>query len=180
MGKSTIVNHVLSAYSYRILGNVGGSLLGGRWSDQILARLKAANRGVGNPEMRLKSTTIAMLILPFATLAYGWTCHYHVHVAAPVVALLVAGFTLMWGYSSTLAYIVGAWLACQLQSFSFRLQVDSNPGRAISAVAMNSCFRGLGGLIVAEVSAPIQVRRWFIYSCPSHTLICCIYEGRYR
>ncbi|KAG8896753.1 hypothetical protein FRB99_008676 [Tulasnella sp. 403] len=120
-------------------GNVGGSLLGGRWSDRILVRLKAANGGVGKPEMRLQSTTIAMLVLPFAVIAYGWTAHFYVNVAAPAVALFIAGFALFWGYSSTLAYIV-----------------DSNPGRASSATAMNSCFRGLAGLVVAEVSAPIQ------------------------
>jgi len=105
------------------LGNVSGSVFGGRWSDQILARLKAANGGIGLPEassetvlwlahiltddtqMRLQSVTIAMSILPLATIGYGWTCEKNVHVAAPVVFLFVAGFSLMWGYSSTLAYI---------------------------------------------------------------------------
>ncbi|KAG8965945.1 hypothetical protein FRC05_002936 [Tulasnella sp. 425] len=116
------------------LGNVAGSILGGRWSDRILSRLKAANGG-----FRLQSTTHAMVILPLATLAYGWTCHFHVHVAAPVVSLFVAGFSLFWAYSSSLTYVV-----------------DSNPGRASSAIAMNSTFRGLIGLVVAEVSGPIQ------------------------
>ncbi|KAG8965944.1 hypothetical protein FRC05_002935 [Tulasnella sp. 425] len=121
------------------LGNVAGSILGGKWSDRILSRLKAANGGVSKPEFRLQSTIPAMVILPLATLAYGWTCHFHVHVAAPVVFLFVAGFCLLWAYSSTLAYVV-----------------DSNPGRASSATAMNSTFRGLAGLVVAEVSGPIQ------------------------
>ncbi|KAG9041059.1 hypothetical protein FS837_012777, partial [Tulasnella sp. UAMH 9824] len=32
------------------LGNVAGSILGGKWSDRILSRLKAANGGVSKPE----------------------------------------------------------------------------------------------------------------------------------
>lgn len=51
-----------------------------------------------------------MVILPLATLGYGWTVHKKVNVAGPVVFLFIAGFSLMWGYSSTLAYIVGARL----------------------------------------------------------------------
>lgn len=91
--------------------------------------------------MRLQSTTVATFILPLFVLAYGWTVHYHVHVAAPAIILFLAGFTLVWVYSSTLTYIV-----------------DSNPGRASTAIAMNSCFRGLAGFIVAEASAPVRVR----------------------
>lgn len=90
--------------------------------------------------MRLESTTIAMLLLPLLVIAYAWTAHFHVHVAAVVIILFFSGFTLLWVYSSTLAYIV-----------------DSNPGRASSAIAMNSCFRGIAGFVVAEVSGPIQV-----------------------
>jgi hypothetical protein len=33
------------------LGSVFGSILGGRWSGRTLARLKAANDGIGYPEV---------------------------------------------------------------------------------------------------------------------------------
>ncbi|KAG9018070.1 hypothetical protein FRB90_012366 [Tulasnella sp. 427] len=125
------------------LGNVAGSILGGRWSDRILSRLKAANGGFSKPEFRLESTIPALVALPLAVITYGWTCHFHVHVSGPVVSLFVAGFCLMWAYSSTLTYIV-----------------DSNPGRASGAIAMNSTFRGLAGLLIAEVSGPIQGAAW--------------------
>jgi len=42
-------------------------------------------------------------------------------------------------YSSTLAYIV-----------------DANPGRSTAAVASNSSFRGISGLIASEIAAPLQ------------------------
>ena len=33
------------------LGSMAGSILGGRWSDYSLRRLKAENGGVGSPEV---------------------------------------------------------------------------------------------------------------------------------
>jgi hypothetical protein len=42
-------------------------------------------------------------------------------------------------YSSTLAYIV-----------------DANAGRSTAAVASNSAFRGISGMIASEIAAPLQ------------------------
>lgn len=53
--------------------------------------------------------------------------------------LFFAGFAAIWIYSSTLTYIV-----------------DANKGRSSTAIATNSSFRGITGLIVAQVSAPLQ------------------------
>lgn len=121
------------------LGNLSGSILGGRWSDRVLAKLKEQNGGVSVPEMRLQSTKPALAVLPFFVVAYAWMCEKHVHIAGPVVVLFFSGFCAIWIYSSTLAYIV-----------------DANPGRASSAIAANSSFRGISGLIIAEVSVPLQ------------------------
>ncbi|KAJ1303446.1 hypothetical protein OPQ81_011636 [Rhizoctonia solani] len=120
------------------LGNIAGSILGGRWSDRVLSRLKAQNGGESVPEMRLQSTKPAM-ILPLFVVAYAWMCEKHVNIAGPVVLLFLSGFCAIWIYSSTLAYIV-----------------DANPGRASSAIAANSSFRGISGLIAAEVSIPLK------------------------
>ncbi|KZT51486.1 MFS general substrate transporter [Calocera cornea HHB12733] len=76
-------------------GNVLGSVLGGRWSDRSLARLKAQNGGVSAPEMRLQSTHLIMPLLPLSALAYAWTAQEKVHVAGPVVTLFFAGFSTM-------------------------------------------------------------------------------------
>ncbi|EJT99833.1 MFS general substrate transporter [Dacryopinax primogenitus] len=121
------------------LGNVLGSVLGGRWSDRSLARLKALNDGKSKPEMRLQSTHIVMPILPLATLAYAWTAQEKTNVAGPVVCLFFSGFATMWIYSSTLAYVV-----------------DANVGRSSTAVAVNSSFRGAAGFVAAEVAIPLQ------------------------
>jgi hypothetical protein len=54
--------------------------------------------------------------------------------------LFIAGVAVNWAYASTLAYVV-----------------DSNIGRASSAIAVNSTFRGVLGLVFAEISGPLQV-----------------------
>ncbi|EJC98039.1 MFS general substrate transporter [Fomitiporia mediterranea MF3/22] len=130
------VGLVLLSYG---VGSVCGSILGGRWSDYALRRLKAKNNGVGHPEMRLESTKWAMAVLPLSSVAYAWLCQEKIHVAAVCAALFCAGFLSIWVYSSTLAYIV-----------------DANTGRSTTAVACNSCFRGTLGFAAAEIAVPVQ------------------------
>ncbi|KAG2089038.1 major facilitator superfamily domain-containing protein [Suillus discolor] len=127
---------VLLAYG---IGSVTGSILGGRWSDRTLARLKAANGGVSFPEMRLESTKVAMVWLPLSVIGYAWVCQERVNVAAICVMLFLAGFLSIWIYTSTLAYIV-----------------DANTGRSSTAVATNSSFRGLSAFVAAEIAVPLQ------------------------
>ncbi|KAH7885145.1 vacuolar DHA amino acid exporter [Phlebopus sp. FC_14] len=121
------------------IGSMAGSILGGRWSDRTLARLKAANGGTSFPEMRLESTKIAMWWFPPAVVGYGWVCQERVHISAMCVMLFLAGFFSIWIYASTLAYIV-----------------DANTGRSASAVATNSSFRGASAFIAAEIAVPLQ------------------------
>ncbi|KAF7326635.1 Vacuolar DHA amino acid exporter [Mycena venus] len=123
------------------LGNLAGSLLGGRWSDVKLASLKAANGGVGYPERRCasKSTTYGLILLPPTVLAFGWVSEQHVHVSAMCVFLFMSGFFMVWVYTSTLAYIV-----------------DANNGRSVTAVAANSAFRGIAAFVATEVAVPLQ------------------------
>jgi len=84
---------VLLAYG---IGSVTGSILGGRWSDRTLSRLKAANGGISFPEMRLESTKVAMIWLPLSVIGYAWVCQERVHVAAICVMLFLAGFFSMY------------------------------------------------------------------------------------
>ncbi|WVQ86495.1 hypothetical protein IAS59_000208 [Cryptococcus gattii] len=121
------------------IGNILASLLGGKYSDMVLRKLKKKNGGVGNPEMRLRSTVLAMPILIASFLAYAWTAQEKVHIAALVVCLFFAGFSLLWIYSSTLAYVV-----------------DANPGASSSAVSCNSMFRGICACVMSQVATPIQ------------------------
>ncbi|KAJ7889930.1 vacuolar DHA amino acid exporter [Mycena olivaceomarginata] len=122
------------------LGNLAGSLIGGRLSDAKLASLKAANGGISYPEMRLKSTAYGLILLPPSVLAFGWVSAKHVHVSALCVFLFLSGFFVIWAYTQwTLAYIV-----------------DANNGRSATAVATNSAFRGIAAFIATEVAVPLQ------------------------
>ncbi|KAG1865633.1 MFS general substrate transporter [Suillus tomentosus] len=127
---------VLLAYG---IGSISGSMLGGRWSDRTLARLKAANGGISFPEMRLESTKVAMVWLPLSVIGYAWVCQERVNVAAMCVMLFLAGFLSIWIYASTLAYIV-----------------DANTGRSSTAVAANGSFRGLFAFVATEIAVPLQ------------------------
>ncbi|KAF7344182.1 Vacuolar DHA amino acid exporter [Mycena venus] len=122
------------------LGNLVGSVVGGRWSDMKLAHLKAANGGVSYPEqMRLRTTKIGLIFLPPSVLAFGWVSEKHVHVSAMCVFLFLSGFFMVCAYTSTLAYIV-----------------DANNGRSATAVAANSAFRGIGAFVATEIAVPLQ------------------------
>ncbi|KAJ6520630.1 major facilitator superfamily domain-containing protein [Mycena vulgaris] len=121
------------------LGSLAGSIIGGRWSDMTLARLKAANGGVSYPEMRLKSTTWGLCLLPPSVLAFGWVSEKHVHISAMCVFLFLCGFFAIWAYTSTLAYIV-----------------DANSGRSSTVVAANSAFRGMSAFVAVEIAVPLQ------------------------
>ncbi|TFY83415.1 hypothetical protein EWM64_g590 [Hericium alpestre] len=127
---------VLLAYG---IGCMAGSILGGRWSDHVLRRMKEKNGGRMHPEMRLEATKCIMPFFPISAIAYGWLAEKHVHIAAVCVALFFSGFFSIWIYSSTLAYIV-----------------DANNGRSSSAVATNSCFRGTTAFVFAEIAVPLR------------------------
>ncbi|EPT00310.1 hypothetical protein FOMPIDRAFT_1123038 [Fomitopsis schrenkii] len=120
-------------------GALLGSMVGGRYSDYVLVKMRARHGANGSPEMRLQSTLYPMLFLPASIIAYGWVCEEHVHVSAVCVMLFLSGFLMITIYSSTLAYIV-----------------DANVGRSSSAVSTNSCVRGLSGFVAAEIAVPLQ------------------------
>ncbi|KAG7444229.1 MFS general substrate transporter [Guyanagaster necrorhizus] len=121
------------------LGSMAGSILGGRFSDRELARLKRKNEGRSHPEMRLKSTIYSIWLFPMSVVGLAWVCQQHVHVAAICVMLFVSGFFAISAYASELAYIV-----------------DANVGRSSSAVSLNSSFRGMAAFIGTEIAVPVQ------------------------
>ncbi|KAH8927156.1 MFS general substrate transporter [Atractiella rhizophila] len=121
------------------VGNIIGSILGGKYSDIVLARLKRKNNGVERPEMRIRSTTIALIFWPPSVLAYAWAVDRTVDIWWCCIILVVGGFSCIWAYTSILAYIV-----------------DKNKGRASSAVACNSLFRGVFAMVASETALPLQ------------------------
>ncbi|KAF8969510.1 MFS general substrate transporter [Flammula alnicola] len=113
------------------VGNMFGSLLGGRWSDYTRRKYQEKHDGISKSEHRLHSTKIMMPVLPAGLIAYAWMAEKKVNIGPICVALFFIGFSAIWIYSSILAYIV-----------------DANAGRSSSAVSVNSFFR--------EVAVPLQ------------------------
>lgn len=109
--------------------------------------------------MRLRSTLPVMPLLPPAVVAYAWMCHYHTHIAGPVVMLFIAGFSatyVKFAYSDDLLLTFAPPANSWIYSSTLTYIVDANTGRSSTAVATNSSARGIMGLIVAEVSVPLQ------------------------
>ncbi|TRM68571.1 major facilitator superfamily domain-containing protein [Schizophyllum amplum] len=121
------------------VGSLGGSLLGGRWSDMMIRRLSAKNGGKTYPEMRLQSTVPGLVSLPVFILGFAWVSETHVHISAMCVMLFMTGFAQLFVYASTLSYVV-----------------DANVGRSSYAVALNSGFRGVSAFVATEIAVPLQ------------------------
>ncbi|KAM0748205.1 MFS general substrate transporter [Meredithblackwellia eburnea MCA 4105] len=135
---SLVVGLILLSFG---VGNFIGSVGGGRWSDIVFARLKEKNGGVGEPEMRIKSTVLGLIAMPPFLIAYAWVVQKETPVYVPTIMLFFVGLATIWIYSSTLAYLV-----------------DANPGRASSAVACNSLFRGVLAAAASQAAEPITDR----------------------
>lgn len=120
------------------IGNMTGSLVGGRISDRVLKRLTARNGGKSTPEMRLKAAFSGMPLMIASFLVYAWTMDFKTHIAGPVVALFFGGFSILFVYSNTLAYLV-----------------DANPGKSSSAVGNNSMVRGVCACVMSQIALPI-------------------------
>ncbi|KAG2089032.1 vacuolar DHA amino acid exporter [Suillus discolor] len=121
------------------IGSVAGSIIGGRWSDRVVGKMIKENGGQWYAEMRLESSKLTMLWIPLSLIGYGWACDKHLNVAVICVMLVLVGFTTIWMYASTLAYLV-----------------DANPGRSAAAVATNSSFRGSLAFLSVLIAAPLQ------------------------
>ncbi|KAJ8456239.1 hypothetical protein ONZ45_g18794 [Pleurotus djamor] len=123
------------------VGSLVGSLTGGRYSDYTFKKIKKADPTGSrtSPEMRLRSTLIAMLLLPPNLIGYGWASRFHVHIAVLCVLLFLNGFLSIMIYASVLAYLV-----------------DANNGRSSTAFAANSVFRGVCAFAATEIAVPLQ------------------------
>ncbi|KAH1513892.1 hypothetical protein KXW39_000817 [Aspergillus fumigatus] len=85
---------VLLAYG---LGSMAGSVLGGRYSDYLLARSRSLNNtAVAPSEVRLATTIPGLIIMPALCLAYGWMMQYAVHISGIAIILFFGGLCSMY------------------------------------------------------------------------------------
>ncbi|RCH91251.1 hypothetical protein CU097_009261 [Rhizopus azygosporus] len=116
-----------------------GSVLSGRHSDYVLAKLskKSGGRKVVS-EMRLQAAIPSFIFIPIGYLIYGWTTEKKIGVYAPLIGLFVYALGQMWAFTPTSVYLV-----------------DSKPGYSATAVGINSFVRCIGAAITSIFSSSV-------------------------
>jgi multidrug resistance protein len=129
-------------------GYILSSLLGGPWVDRIMdrearkaGRFDATHRLTYLPEDRMQENAwLGASIYPASLLAYGWFAHYHVHVAAALVA------NFFFGVGSMLIF---ALVTTMLTEFL--------PRKASSGIALNNFVRNIFSCVGSVVTEPLIV-----------------------
>jgi len=88
---STVYNFQTWQVGLVWLSNIVGSLLAipfaGTLSDYIANMFTRRNNGIREPEMRLPTMVIGMILMPTSILMYGLGLNYQLHYMVPIVAL---------------------------------------------------------------------------------------------
>ncbi|CAG8591392.1 18549_t:CDS:2 [Acaulospora morrowiae] len=120
-------------------GYMLGSVIGGRYSDFVLAKYKTRNGGISYPEMRLNSSWLGAVLIPISFFVYGWFVEFKLPLYLPLIAMFLGGFSTYLAFNSTSTYLV-----------------DAFPGRSASAIAVSNFLRGISAAISSLISIPLE------------------------
>lgn len=123
------------------VGSCLGSIIPGRLSDIYCARKAAKNNGMAVAETRLRLAFYVLPVIFVGILMYGWFLHTKLPWFAPIIALAVSSFGIIF-----LATINSAYL------------VDLNPKAAASAIALNTFARSFFAMIFSLASVKMRDR----------------------
>ena len=113
------------------LGNLSGWSVVTATSDRTVVRRTRANGGVFEPEMRLPLTMWFSMLLPPTFFWYGWSTYYRTHWIVPTIGLFPFAFGIIGVFMPLMTYLV-----------------DCYPMYAASAIAANTVFRSLAGMLL--------------------------------
>ncbi|KAK4243877.1 fluconazole resistance protein 1 [Corynascus novoguineensis] len=113
------------------LGNISGWAVITATSDRGVIKRTKANGGVFEPEMRLPLTIGFSFLLPITFFWYGWSTYYETHWIVPVIGLFPYSFGIIGLFMPLMTYLV-----------------DCFPMYAASAIAANTVFRSLVGMLL--------------------------------
>ncbi|KAL1838172.1 hypothetical protein VTJ49DRAFT_2974 [Mycothermus thermophilus] len=113
------------------VGNITGWAVITATSDRGVIRRTKANGGVFEPEFRLPISIYFSFCLPPTFFWYGWCAHYQTHWILPVLALFPFSFGVIGLFLPLTTYLV-----------------DCYPMYAASAIAANTVFRSLAGMLL--------------------------------
>ncbi|KAJ5556053.1 Major facilitator superfamily domain general substrate transporter [Penicillium frequentans] len=113
------------------VGCLAGQLVFGLLSDRAIVRLKAHNKGVFEPEMRLPLCISFACAVPVTFFWYGWSIQTKTHWIVPIVGLFPFAFGLVGLFATLQTYII-----------------DSYPRYAASGIAAITISRSLFGALL--------------------------------
>jgi hypothetical protein len=113
------------------IGNLAGWAVITATSDKGVVKRTRANGGVFLPEMRLPMSIYFSLFLPITFFWYGWSTYYRTHWIVPVLGLFPFSFGIIGLFLPLTTYLV-----------------DCYPMYAASAMAANTVFRSLAGMLL--------------------------------
>ncbi|OGE48313.1 hypothetical protein PENARI_c030G05585 [Penicillium arizonense] len=113
------------------VGFLAGQLVFGLLSDRAIVRLKAHNKGVVEPEMRLPLCIFFACSVPVSFFWYGWSIQTKTHWIVPIVGLFPFAFGLVGLFATLQTYII-----------------DSYPRYAASGIAAITVSRSLFGALL--------------------------------
>lgn len=111
------------------VGFLIGVMFAGRTMDNIYAKLKERNNGVGQPEFRIPVMFVGSLLVPIGLFWYGWTADKALHWILPVIGSGIFGAGMMMCFLPIQVYLV--------DTFTY----------AASAVAAATLLRSLFGFV---------------------------------
>lgn len=122
------------------VGYVVSSLVGGRWSDRVVKKVKARNNGVFIAESRYASHVfLGAFLYPLAIIMFGWTAEKRLGWYVPLIASFLYGLSSMIIFGTAMTYLV-----------------DALPGRGSSGVAVNNLARMVLAAVATFVASPLE------------------------
>jgi len=74
------------------IGYLIGSVVGGRYSDYVLAKYESEHNGSSYPEVRLNSIWIGSILVPISYCAFGWMLHFKINLIFRIIAMFLGEF----------------------------------------------------------------------------------------
>lgn len=102
-------NEIGLTYLACVVGVTIGCLLSGWAADALAVILSRRNNGVLEPEQRLWSSLVALVLHPVGCLLYGVGASYHIHWFAIIVGLCCIGVTLPMGANLAFTYLLDSY-----------------------------------------------------------------------
>ncbi|RIA97894.1 major facilitator superfamily domain-containing protein [Glomus cerebriforme] len=121
------------------IGYLIGSVVGGRYSDYVLAKYESKHSGYSYPEVRLNSIWLGSILIPISYCAFGWTLQFKINLIYPIISMFLGGFGTLFVFNSTITYLV-----------------DSYPEFSASAIALSDFIPCTLATVYIIITVPIR------------------------